>query len=76
MRLLTYQQNGLSLSGQGTFRHDNKRPNPYGAASQEDTYLSLVTRFAIDFEKMYLQWLYEALDMVEPRQEQMPERGE
>jgi DNA-binding PadR family transcriptional regulator len=76
MRLLTYQRNGLSRSGQGTFRHDNKRPNPYSAASQEDPYLSLITQFAIEFEKTYLHWLYEALEMVEHRQEQASERKE
>ncbi len=76
MRLLAYRQNGLSLPTQGSFRHDNKRPNPYGAASQEDPYLSLITPFAIDFEKTYLRWLYEALEVVEPRQQQAPERDE
>jgi PadR family transcriptional regulator AphA len=76
MRLLAYRQNGLSLPTQGAFRHDNKRPNPYGAASQEDLYLSLITRFAIDFEKTYLRWLYESLEVVEPNQQQAPEREE
>src|SRR6266581_6463185 len=76
MRLLAYRQNGLSLPTQGSFRHDNKRPNPNGAASQEDPYLSLITRFAIDFEKTYLRWLYEALEVVEPRQQQASEREE
>lgn len=66
MRLLAYRQNGLSLSMQGAFRHDNKRPNPYEAESQENSYLNLIARFAIEFEKTYIHWLYEALEMVEP----------
>jgi DNA-binding PadR family transcriptional regulator len=65
MRLLAYRQNGLSLPTLGVFRHDNKRPNPYSAASQEDPYLSLIAHFAIEFEKTYLRWLYEALEVVE-----------
>jgi PadR family transcriptional regulator AphA len=76
MHLLTYQQNGLSLSTRGAFRHDNKRPNPYSAASQEDPYLSLIARFAIEFEQTYLRWLFEALEMVESHQKQVPEREE
>ncbi len=68
MRLLAYRQNALSLPMQRAFRHDNKRPNPYGAESQENPYLDLIARFAIAFEQTYLQWLYEALEMVEPRE--------
>jgi hypothetical protein len=76
MHLLSYQQNGLSLSTRGAFRHDNKRPNQYSAASQEDPYLSLIARFAIEFEKTYLRWLYEALEIVESHQKQVTEREE
>jgi PadR family transcriptional regulator, regulatory protein AphA len=61
---------------QGAFRHDNKRPNLYGAESQENSYLNLIARFAIEFEKTYIHWLYEALEMVEPRQKQAPEDEE
>ncbi len=72
MRLLAYRQNALFLPARGAFRHGNKRPNPYGAESQEDPYFSLVVRFAIEFEKTYIQWLYEALEVVENRQKQAP----
>ena len=61
---------------QGAFRHDNKRPNPYSDTNQDDPYLSLIARFAIEFEKTYLRWLYEALEVVEPRQKQASEREE
>jgi len=76
MRLLAYRQNALSLPMRGAFRHDNKRPNPYGAESQENPYLNLIARFAIEFEKTYLRWLYEALEVVEPHQKQTPEGEE
>jgi DNA-binding PadR family transcriptional regulator len=76
MHLLSYQQNGLSLPTKGVFRHDNKRPNPYADTSQEDPYLSLIARFAIEFEKTYLRWLYEALEVVEPHWKQAPEGEE
>ena len=72
MRLLAYRQNALSLPMQRAFRRDNKRPNPYGAESQEDPYLNLIARFAIAFEQTYLHWLYEALEVVEARQKQAP----
>ena len=73
MRLLGYRQSGLSLPTKGTFRYENKRPNPYSDTSQADPYLSLIARFAIEFEKTYLRWLYEALEVVEPRQKQASE---
>ena len=73
MHLLGYRQSGLSLPTKGAFRHDNKRPNPYSDTSQDDPYLSLIARFAIEFEKTYLRWLYEALEVVEPRQKQASE---
>jgi PadR family transcriptional regulator, regulatory protein AphA len=73
MRLLAYRQNVLSPPMQGAFRHDNKRPNPYAAESQEDPYLNLIARFAIAFEQTYLHWLYEALEVVEPREMPAPE---
>lgn len=76
MRLLAYRQNALSLPMQRAFRHDNKRPNPYAVDSQEDPYLNLIARFAIEFEQTYLRWLYEALEEVEARQKQTPEGEE
>lgn len=72
MRLLAYRQNALSLPMLGAFRHDNKRPNPYGAESREDPYLNLIARFAIAFEQTYIRWLYEALEVIEPREMQAP----
>lgn len=70
MRLLEYRQNALFLPMRGAFQQGNKRPNPYAAESAEDPYFGLIARFAIEFEKTYLRWLYEALDFVEHRQEQ------
>ncbi len=60
---------------QRAFRRDNKRPNSYRAESQEDPYLNLIARFAIEFEQTYLHWLYEALEVVKARQKQAP-KGE
>jgi DNA-binding PadR family transcriptional regulator len=73
IRLLAYRQNAQSLPMLGAFRHDNKRPNPYGTASQEYPYLNLIARFAITFEQTYIRWLYEALEVVEPREAQTSE---
>jgi DNA-binding PadR family transcriptional regulator len=69
MRLLAYRQNALFIPTQGAaFPQENKRYNPYVTESQEDPYFSQVVRFAIEFEKTYIRWLYETLDMVENRQ--------
>ena len=76
MHLLGYRQSGLSLPTKGAFRHENKRPNPYSDTSQDDPYLRLIARFAIEFEKTYLRWLYEALEVVEPRQKKASKRAE
>ena len=70
MRLLAYRQNALFLPTKGVFQQANKRPNPYETESQEDPYFNLVVRFAIEFEKNYIRWLYEALEFVENRQKQ------
>ena len=70
LRLFEYRQNALFIPARGAFQHGSKRPNPYGAESQEDAYFSLIVHFAIEFEKTYISWLYEALDVVENRQEQ------
>jgi hypothetical protein len=50
------------------FQQENKRPNPYETESQEDPYFNLIVHFAIEFEKTYIRWLYEALEVVENRQ--------
>jgi len=72
MRLLAYRQNAFYIPARGAFQHGNKRPNPYGVENQEDPYFSLIVHFAIEFEKTYVHWLYEALDVVENRQKPAP----
>jgi hypothetical protein len=49
---------------------------PIDTESQEDPYLNLIARFAVEFEQTYLHWLYEALVVVEARQKQAPEGEE
>ena len=68
MRLLAYRQNAHLLPLQGASHLDKKRPNPYAAEVAEDPYLELIARFAIELEKAYVHWLYEALDVVEQHQ--------
>ncbi len=68
MRLLAYRQNAHFLPTKGAFQQENKRPNPYETESQEDPYFNLIVHFAIEFEKTYIRWLYEALEVVENRQ--------
>lgn len=70
MRLLTYRQNALFIPTKGAFHQPNKRPNPYAVDDQEDPYFNLVVRFAIEFEKTYIHWLYEALEVIENHQKQ------
>jgi DNA-binding PadR family transcriptional regulator len=65
MRLLAYRQNALFLPAKGAFHQENKRPNPYATVSQEDPYFNLIVHFAIEFEKTYIRWLYEALEVIE-----------
>jgi PadR family transcriptional regulator, regulatory protein AphA len=76
MRLLAYRQNALFLPPRGAFQQYNKRPNPYAVEDEEDPYFRLVVRFAIEFEKTYVRWLYEALDEIEDRQMQPPLQGD
>ncbi len=76
MRLLAYRQNELFLPTRGSFQQKNKRPNPYAVEGEEDPYFRLAVRFAIEFEKTYLRWLYEALDELEDRQKQPPLQGD
>lgn len=68
MRLLAYRETAHYIPAQGTFPQHNRRLNPYAAESEEDSYFMLIIHFAIDFEKTYIRWLYEALEMVEQRQ--------
>jgi PadR family transcriptional regulator AphA len=72
MRLLAYRQSTQFIPVQGAFPHGGKRHNPYAAESEGDPYFRLITQFAIEFEKTYLRWLYEALDFVEDRHEHIP----
>ncbi len=76
MRLLAYRQNALFLPTLGSFQQKDKRPNPYTVEGEEDPYFRLAVRFAIEFEKTYLRWLYEALDELEDRQKQPPLQGD
>jgi PadR family transcriptional regulator, regulatory protein AphA len=70
MRLLAYRQNALFLPPRGLLQHKNKRPNPYAVEGEEDPYYRLVVRFAIEFEKTYIRWLYEALHEIEDQEMQ------
>jgi PadR family transcriptional regulator AphA len=65
MRLLAYRQNEHSIPVQGSYPRNNRRPNPYTSTQSEDPYFALTTRFAINFEKTYISWLYEALEIIE-----------
>jgi PadR family transcriptional regulator AphA len=76
MRLLEYRQNALFLPTRGSVQHNDRRPNPYTVEGEEDPYFRLVVRFAIEFEKTYVRWLYEALDEIEGRQKRPPVHGD
>jgi len=76
MRLLAYRQNAFFLPTRGSVQHKDRRPNPYAVEGEEDPYFRLVVRFAIEFEKTYIRWLYEALDEIEGRQRQQPVHGD
>jgi PadR family transcriptional regulator, regulatory protein AphA len=65
MRLLAYRQSTQFMPTQGVFPHADKRHNPYATESEGDPYFGLITHFAIEFEKTYVRWLYEALEFVE-----------
>lgn len=64
-RLLEYRNVSHFIPAQGTLPQENKRPNPYAAESEADPYFTLLSRFAIDFEKTYLQWLYDVQRFLE-----------
>ena len=76
MRLLEYRQNAFFLPTRGSVQHKDRRPNPYAVEGEEDPYFRLVVRFAIEFEKTYIRWLYEALDEIEGRQRRPPVHGD
>jgi PadR family transcriptional regulator AphA len=73
-RLREYRANALNIPPRGAFQRSSKgvgnldkRPNPYATESEEDLYPALIAHFGIEFEKMYLRWLHEALAVVEQR---------
>lgn len=61
-RLFQYRQSMQVLPVQDRRLQPSGRPNPYTGGNDEDSYFRLIARFAIDFEKMYLQWLRETLE--------------
>jgi DNA-binding PadR family transcriptional regulator len=64
-RLLHYRQTMQQLPIFNQQRQASGRPNPYLSDSDEDPYFRLVSRFAIDFENLYINWLQEALNLLE-----------
>jgi PadR family transcriptional regulator AphA len=68
MRLLEYRNMQFLPVRRGQY-HAGSRPNPYAAESQEDPFFPLITRFAVEFENMYLKWLYETLDFLERKKD-------
>jgi PadR family transcriptional regulator AphA len=64
-RLLHYRQTIQQLPIFNQQRQASGRPNPYTSDSEEDPYFRLISRFAIDFENLYINWLHEALTMLE-----------
>ena len=67
-RLLQYRQSINYLPHKGESYQPAKKRNPYSDQGEEETYFALIGRFAIDFEKTYLNWLYETLNFLEKRQ--------
>ncbi|MBV9227688.1 MAG: PadR family transcriptional regulator [Chloroflexi bacterium] len=70
MRLLAYRQNSQYIPVRGKLPQENVRNNPYTSEGEEDPFFSLLVRFAIDFEKIYLSWLREMLAFVEENEQQ------
>lgn len=64
-RLLEYRNTSHFIPAQGALPQGNKRYNPYAVEHEGNPYMSLIARFAIDFEKTYLQWLYEVQKFLE-----------
>lgn len=69
--LLQYRQNLQHLPIRGMPLQASGRPNPYATENEEDPYFGLISRFAINFERMYLNWLRETLEYLDA--EQRPE---
>ncbi|HET8845642.1 MAG TPA: hypothetical protein VFN35_29510, partial [Ktedonobacteraceae bacterium] len=68
-RLLQYRQTLSQLPVQGMAFQPSGRPDPYANNGEEDIYFGLIARFAIDFEKMYINWLRDALTFLEEQKE-------
>ncbi|HEY4385489.1 MAG TPA: PadR family transcriptional regulator [Ktedonobacteraceae bacterium] len=69
-RLLQYRQIINYLPRKGESYQPAKKPDPYASQGEEDAYFALVGRFAIEFEKTYLTWLYETLGVLEEQQKE------
>jgi PadR family transcriptional regulator, regulatory protein AphA len=67
-RLLKYREGLQYLPKRDAAMQSSGRPNPYATESEEDLYFRLITNFAIAFERTYLEWLYEALELVDGNQ--------
>lgn len=64
-RLLEYRHTSYFIPMQGSLPQSNKRHNPYASDIEGDPYFALLSRFAIEFEKTYLQWLYDVQNFIE-----------
>ena len=68
-RLLQYREGLQYLPERDAVKQGSGRPNPYATEGEGDVYFRLISNFAIAFEKTYLDWLYEALALVEGKGE-------
>ncbi len=75
-RLLQYRQDSQRLPVRHQQRQASGRPNPYVSEDEEDIYFRLVSRFAIAFEKTYLEWLYETQAFLEGNKAPIDDRGD
>jgi PadR family transcriptional regulator AphA len=69
-RLLQYREGLQHLPIRDAPMQASGRPNPYATENEEDLYFRLITKFAIAFEKTYLEWLYETLTLVDGEEEE------
>lgn len=64
-RLLIYRQNSQYIPVRGERIQEGHRHNPYASQGEEDPFFNQIAHFAVEFERMYLHWLYETLAFVE-----------
>ncbi len=64
-RLLEYRQNLQQMPVRGVPMKRGAYYTPEALGNEGDPYFGLVGRFAIAFEKTYLEWLYETLAFIE-----------